>query len=103
MQHDLPPRCSYSSVSKLVAPNLTIADHGTKSSILFLPNIPLSSIACFFSDQFLPPTADIYNYIYDASPSPNGGGRGRLDNVIRFYKSWIVKSVRAVTNYEASE
>ena len=50
--------------------------------------------------QFLPPTADIFNYIYDASPSPNGGAQGRLDNVIRFYKSWIVKSVRAVTKYE---
>lgn len=52
--------------------------------------------------QFLPPTADIFNYIYDTSPSLNGGGQGRLDNVIRFYKSWIVKSVRAVTKYEAS-
>ena len=50
----------------------------------------------------MPPTADIFNYIYDTSPSPSGGGQGRLDNVIRFYKSWIVKSVRAVTKYEAS-
>ncbi|CAM9431643.1 unnamed protein product, partial [Laminaria digitata] len=43
---------------------------------------------------FLPPSADIYNYIYE------GKKGGRLDNVIRFNKSWIVKSVRAVTMYE---
>lgn len=48
---------------------------------------------CVNNFQLLPPTADIYNYIYD------GGGSGRLDNVIRFYKSWVVKSVRAVTKY----
>ncbi|CAN0401671.1 unnamed protein product [Pylaiella littoralis] len=53
--------------------------------------------------KLLPPTADIYNYIYDTSPSPSGGGRGRLDNVIRFYKSWVVKSVRAVTRYEMDD
>eukprot|EP00904_Undaria_pinnatifida_P010046 jgi/Undpi1/6171/HiC_scaffold_20.g08655.m1 len=44
--------------------------------------------------KFLPPSADIYNYIYE------GKKGGRLDNVIRFNKSWIVKSVRAVTMYE---
>lgn len=47
--------------------------------------------------QLLPVATDIYNYIYD------GGGSGRLDNVIRFYKSWVVKSVRAVTKYRVSE
>lgn len=46
--------------------------------------------------QLLPPKVDIYNYIYE------GNGGGRLDNVISFYKSWILKSVRAVTKYEAS-
>lgn len=43
--------------------------------------------------QLLPASTDIYNYIYD------GSGGGRLDNVIRFYKSWILKSVRAVSKY----
>ncbi|CAM9687628.1 unnamed protein product [Ectocarpus sp. 4 AP-2014] len=47
--------------------------------------------------KFLPPTSDVYNYIYD------GGGGGRLDNVLRFYKSWAVKSVRAVTNYKMDD
>lgn len=47
--------------------------------------------------KLLPPTTDIYNYIYD------GKGGGRLDNVIRFYKSWVLKSVRAVTKYTVSE
>ena len=42
----------------------------------------------------MPPSADIYNYIYE------GKKGGRLDNVIRFNKSWIVKSVRAITMYE---
>ncbi|CAM9359401.1 unnamed protein product [Sphacelaria rigidula] len=43
--------------------------------------------------KLLPVTTDIYNYIYD------GNGGGRMDNIIRFYKSAIVKSVRAVTKY----
>ena len=45
------------------------------------------------SPQLLPSATDIYNYVYD------GAGGGRLDNIIRFYKSWILKSVRAVTKY----
>ncbi|CAM9742568.1 unnamed protein product, partial [Hapterophycus canaliculatus] len=47
--------------------------------------------------KFLPPTSDIFIYIYD------GAGGGRLDNVIRFYKSWVVKSVRAVTEYKMDD
>lgn len=46
--------------------------------------------------QYLPTATDIYNYIYD------GDEGGRLDNVIRFYKSMIVKNMRAVTKYRVS-
>ncbi|CAM9354207.1 unnamed protein product [Discosporangium mesarthrocarpum] len=41
--------------------------------------------------NLLPPIADIYNYLYD------GKEGGRMDTLITFYKSWILKSVRAIT------
>ncbi|CAM9191189.1 unnamed protein product [Choristocarpus tenellus] len=43
--------------------------------------------------NLLPPVVDIYNYIFD------GGGSGRLDNLLTFYKSWILKGVRAEAKF----
>ncbi|CAM9118059.1 unnamed protein product [Chrysoparadoxa australica] len=42
----------------------------------------------------LPPGVDVFNYIYEA------GRQGRLDNVLRFNNSPVVKSLRVTADYE---